>query len=77
MITINLLQEFSDVYFENYNYNNRRVTSYELHKSDGFTFIHIIFEDSVTSSWVDFVRSENYYEWLNSRRDSKLESIGI
>jgi hypothetical protein len=71
MITLELLQEFSDVYFENY--ENRRVSSYKLYKADGFTFIHIVFE----GSWVNFVRLDVYYEWFNGRRDSKLVSIGI
>lgn len=73
MITLDLIQEFSDVYFENYNYNRRIVVSYNQTYITGFTFIYIEFEDS----WVNFVRLDVYYEWLIGRRDSKLESIGI
>lgn len=71
MITLDLIQEFSDVYFENY--NGRIVASYNQTYITGFTFIYIVFEDS----WVNFVRLDVYYEWLNRRRDSKLEIIGI
>jgi hypothetical protein len=71
MITLELLEEFCDSFthpdFEG------GVTSYKLYNTaDGFTFIHIIFEYSWNS-----VRLDLYYEWLNRRRNSKLESIGI
>jgi len=65
MITLELLQEFS--------------SSELVHKSEFITYK--LFHDKyiliMFDKFTDVVIIYRYYEWLNRRRDYKLESIGI
>jgi len=74
MITLELLQEFSDFYFTHRWLNSESVHDYKL--AGNRSEIIIIFNSLKLGGW-ELVSLDIYYEWLSGRRNYKLESIGI
>ena len=74
MITLELLQEFSDFYFTHRWLNSESVIEYKL--AGNRSEIIIIFNSLKLGAW-EVVSLDIYYEWLSGRRNYKLESIGI
>ena len=72
LITLDLLQEFTNSDTGLKYKSHIRVIKYHLYDKPGQKYIHIMFREAG-----ELVLLEKYCNWLKLKRDSKLESIGI